>query len=60
MVSYPESLSDVINNEVTQGENINLEIGGAVGVRVRKWRRTGSAEKETIFWEKKVEYNAAF
>ena len=25
MVSYPETLSDVINNEVTQGENINLE-----------------------------------
>ena len=25
MVSYPETLSDVINNAVTQGENINLE-----------------------------------
>ena len=25
VVSYPETLSDVINNEVPRGENINLE-----------------------------------
>ena len=31
-----------------------MKIGGAVGVRVRKWQRFGSAEKETVFGEKKL------
>jgi len=31
-----------------------LNIGGAVGVRVRKWQRAGSAEKDTILGGKKL------